>query len=178
MLFRIDKLKIIMYTVVAHFRVCTTILQIPSYHFGIDRGRRYVSSTAVIVSINTYSMISCASLCSIRTDCCSSSYSNETTICVLSGMCDPQTEPVDGIIIMKKTHQQGQTEAAPVTEARGDLPDCNTIVNGYLPHPDDCSSFIHCANGIRHIQKCSGVLHWNRLKLNCDYPDNAGCSGK
>ncbi|VDI27590.1 Hypothetical predicted protein [Mytilus galloprovincialis] len=196
MRFGIDKLTFIMIVVIAHFEDCNTNFQVPSQHFSINRDRRYVSGTAVIKSINTYSIISCASLCAISTTCCSASYSKETMICILSGVCVAETEPIDGVIVMTKTHQHGQTEAAlgteaqggdlpgqteapPVTEAQeGDLPDCNTMVHGYLPYPNDCSSFIHCANSIAYKKDCPEGLHWNKINLYCDFPETAGCSSK
>ncbi|CAG2197235.1 unnamed protein product [Mytilus edulis] len=178
MRFGIDKLTFIMIVVIAHFEDCNTNFQVPSQHFSINRDRRYVSGTAVIKSINTYSIISCASLCAISTTCCSASYSKETLICILSGVCVAETEPIDGVIVMTKTHQHGQTEAAPVTETQGDLTDCNTMVHGYLPYPNDCSSFIHCANSIAYKKDCPEGLHWNKINLYCDFPETAGCSRK
>ncbi|VDI79343.1 Hypothetical predicted protein [Mytilus galloprovincialis] len=49
---------------------------------------------------------------------------------------------------------------------------CSTIQNGHLPNPEDCSSFIQCANGVAHIMPCPLGLHWNPNILNCDFPEN------
>lgn len=103
-----DNLNIFMFAVVALFGVCNTILQVRSHHFVIEKDRRYVSSTSVIISINMDSMVSCANLCTISTDCCSASYSNDTMMCVLSGVCYAETEPINGVNIIKNTLQQGK----------------------------------------------------------------------
>ncbi|CAG2214236.1 CSMD [Mytilus edulis] len=54
--------------------------------------------------------------------------------------------------------------------------DCSTIQNGYLPDPDDCSSFIQCANGVSYPQKCPTGLQWRNSLLVCDLPQNVGCN--
>ncbi|CAC5426659.1 unnamed protein product [Mytilus coruscus] len=56
--------------------------------------------------------------------------------------------------------------------------DCTTIVNGYLPYPNECSSYIRCVDGISYKQYCPGELQWNIHRLYCDYAENAGCSTK
>lgn len=56
------------------------------------------------------------------------------------------------------------------------LSDCSTIQNGYLPDPDDCSSFIQCANGVSYPQKCPTGLQWRNSLLVCDLPQNVGCT--
>ncbi|CAG2214856.1 unnamed protein product [Mytilus edulis] len=52
---------------------------------------------------------------------------------------------------------------------------CSTIINGYLPNPNDCSSFIQCGHGISYTMPCPTGLHWNRRINVCDWPSNAGC---
>ena len=55
------------------------------------------------------------------------------------------------------------------------ISDCSSIVNGFLPDPNDCAKFIHCSNGVAYQKQCGTGLHWNTNITGCDYPANVGC---
>ncbi|KAJ8968420.1 hypothetical protein NQ314_002311 [Rhamnusium bicolor] len=63
---------------------------------------------------------------------------------------------------------------------RGSLSHCpavDGILPKYLPHKD-CSKFWECSNGIPHQFGCPDGLHFNSDLNVCDWPEQAGCSGK
>ncbi|KAG8189269.1 hypothetical protein JTE90_019029 [Oedothorax gibbosus] len=47
--------------------------------------------------------------------------------------------------------------------------------NGMFRNPDDCGSFIHCANWWPYIKTCPGGLHFSPQTQRCDYPCEAKC---
>ncbi|XP_064214349.1 uncharacterized protein LOC655370 isoform X2 [Tribolium castaneum] len=47
--------------------------------------------------------------------------------------------------------------------------------DGIHPHPNDCSKFLNCANGITYIQDCSPGTLFNPLLKICDFPYNVRC---
>lgn len=46
---------------------------------------------------------------------------------------------------------------------------------GLRPYPNDCSKFIHCANGQAFIQNCGPGTLFNSLLQTCDWPRNVNC---
>lgn len=52
-------------------------------------------------------------------------------------------------------------------EANGDPSMCPEL-SGFFPYPGDCKKFIHCDNGVAHVQKCQTDLEYD--------PENRVCS--
>ncbi|GFS71683.1 papilin [Nephila pilipes] len=50
------------------------------------------------------------------------------------------------------------------------------IADGLYPNPRNCSTFIQCSNGIRHIMHCPASLQYNAEKKECDYKCDAYCN--
>lgn len=90
-----------------------------------------------------------------------------------------QIETIEVVEIMEES--QGKNfELKP--EDIPNHPDCPKIPPGpeeyptYLVHPTECGSFYECDNGANAIyHNCPPTLHWNRQKITCDWPENAGC---
>ncbi len=59
----------------------------------------------------------------------------------------------------------------------GDKKDfCKDKDPGIYPNPDDCKSFIQCANKQTFVKQCPSGLEFNAQTKNCDNPKNAKCS--
>ncbi|GFS90411.1 haemalin, partial [Nephila pilipes] len=50
------------------------------------------------------------------------------------------------------------------------------VADGQYPNPSNCSTFIQCSNGIRHIMPCPKGLNYNVEKKECDYKCDAYCN--
>jgi hypothetical protein len=55
--------------------------------------------------------------------------------------------------------------------------DCTDLPNGEYPNPESCTSFCYCVWGKSVLTECSKnpQLHFNPIKLVCDWPQDAGC---
>lgn len=50
------------------------------------------------------------------------------------------------------------------------------MINGFVPHPADCTKFLQCANGGTIIQSCGPGTVFNPIISICDFPRNVrGC---
>ena len=47
----------------------------------------------------------------------------------------------------------------------------------FIPHPDDCTQFFHCAHGYAYLKTCPAGLHFDPNLNVCNYPDQVQCSG-
>jgi len=57
------------------------------------------------------------------------------------------------------------------------LPDCPIGFNGSLPHPLDCSLFVHCeTSGARFIQRCKHLHHFDVVSRRCLFMNAAQCN--
>jgi hypothetical protein len=58
------------------------------------------------------------------------------------------------------------------------LPDCSphSPYTVYFPHPNACSYFFLCNDGVPICAECPSDLHWNKELETCDYQWDAGCS--
>lgn len=48
--------------------------------------------------------------------------------------------------------------------------------DGMFPNYYDCSTYIHCTNGIQYVQPCPEGLIWNLEGGYCDWPENTVCA--
>ncbi|GFU13731.1 chondroitin proteoglycan 2 [Nephila pilipes] len=46
---------------------------------------------------------------------------------------------------------------------------------GLFPDPEDCNKYYHCSQWEPVHEKCDSGLHFNPIKMLCDWPDRAGC---
>ena len=52
---------------------------------------------------------------------------------------------------------------------------CSRRIDGQYPYPDDCYSFVICANGSPVIKECPSGLLFNSKETVCDWPINVKC---
>lgn len=60
-----------------------------------------------------------------------------------------------------------------VYRVEGALP--TTCSESWVPHPDDCTSYLVCLHGKPLAMPCPSGLHWNSNVKTCDWPHSANC---
>lgn len=55
-----------------------------------------------------------------------------------------------------------------------------TVLDGLLPHPDDCELFYYCVSPESEpiCRQCNAGLHFNPTLHVCDAPERAGCASE
>lgn len=88
------------------------------------------------------------------------STTTETTV-----MCDTE--------VPTETTPEAETTTA-TTEEPNDQ-ECPATGIIFLPNPDDCNKYYECVNGAKFEFSCPPDLHFDPVKLTCDWPELAGC---
>ncbi|KAL9908665.1 tequila isoform 2-T2 [Glossina fuscipes fuscipes] len=61
------------------------------------------------------------------------------------------------------------------TTTDGDV-HCPPGISGRFAHPEDCTKFLMCSNGIVYVQICGPGTAWNQVLEVCDYMAKVNCS--